>query len=111
MSNPLDRRAFLKQTALGVGALALPGCSTVNSSKKPLFKISLAEWSFNRALFAKKLDHLDFPKTARQDFGIEAIELVNQFFMDKAKDRSYLAEFKKRADDEGVRVLLIMCDD
>jgi sugar phosphate isomerase/epimerase len=111
MSTNLDRRAFLTQAALGVGALALPGCSTVNSSKKPLFKISLAEWSFNKALFGKKLDHLDFPKTARKDYGIEAIELVNQFFMDKAKDRGYLAEFKKRADTEGVRVLLIMCDD
>src|SRR4029079_11831387 len=77
----------------------------------PLFKISLAEWSFHQALFAKKLDHLDFPKTAKQDYGINAIELVNQFFMDKAKDKKYLAEFKKRADDLGVRILLIMCDD
>ncbi len=111
MSTKLDRRAFLTQAALGVGALALPGCASLNSSKKPLFKISLAEWSFNKALFGKKLDHLDFPKTARQEFGIDAIELVNQFFMDKAKDRGYLAEFKKRADGEGVRVLLIMCDD
>src|SRR6266498_2816764 len=111
MSTKFDRRAFLAHAALGIGALALPGCSTVNSSKKPLFKISLAEWSFNKALFGKKLDHLDFPKTARQEFGIEAIELVNQFFMDKANDRAYLAEFKKRADGEGVRILLIMCDD
>ena len=111
MSTKLDRRAFLAQAALGVGALALQGCSTVNSSKKPLFKLSLAEWSLNKALFGKKLDHLDFPKTARQEYGIDAIELVNQFFMDKAKDLAYLAEFKKRADGEGVRVLLIMCDD
>ena len=111
MTNQLDRRAFLTQAALWVGALALPGCSTVNSSKKPPFKISLAEWSLNKALFGKKLDHLDFPKTARHDYGIDAIELVNQFFMDKANDRAYIAEFKKRADGEGVRVLLIMCDD
>ena len=111
MTNQLDRRAFLAQAALAVGAVALPGCVSVSSSKKTLFKISLAEWSFNRALFGKKLDHLDFPKTAKQDYGIAAIELVNQFFMDKAKDRAYLAEFKKRADGEGVRVLLIMCDD
>jgi len=111
MTNQLDRRAFLTQAALWVGALALPGCSTVNSSKKPPFKISLAEWSLHKALFGKKLDHLDFPKTARHDYGIDAIELVNQFFMDKANDRAYIAEFKKRADGEGVRVLLIMCDD
>jgi sugar phosphate isomerase/epimerase len=75
------------------------------------FKISLAEWSLNKALFSKKVDHLDFAKIARTDFGIDAVEYVNQFFMDKAKDRSYLAEMKKRCDDHGVRSNLIMCDD
>jgi len=91
-------------TALGFGASAA-------TSKKPLFKISLAEWSFNKALFGKKMDNLDFARTAKRDFGIEGIEYVNQFWKDKAKDQKYLAELKKRADDEGVRSLLIMCDD
>src|SRR4051812_44888396 len=109
----MNRRDFLKAgAAAGVAAvtpLLQPQLST--AEKEPLFKISLAEWSFHQALFAKKLDHLDFPKTAKQDYGINAIELVNQFFMDKAKDKKYLAEFKKRAEDLGVRILLIMCDD
>lgn len=91
-------------------ALALGGCASLGR-KRPLFDISLAEWSLNKALFGKKLDHLDFPKTARRDYGIGAIELVNQFMMKKAKDQAYLAEFKKRADGEGVKILLIMCDD
>lgn len=80
------------------------------AEKKPLFQVSLAEWSLNKAIFGKKLDHLDFPKTAKQDYGIDAVELVNQFFMDKAKDQRYLAGFRKRADDLGVKILLIMCD-
>ena len=114
MQRQTDRRTFLKQTAVAAAGLGLT--SSVSSSfaaqpKQPLFKISLAEWSYNRAIFGKKMDHLDFPKVARQDHGIEAIELVNQFFMDKAKDRKCLAEFKKRAGDQGVKVLLIMCDD
>ena len=75
-----------------------------------LFRISLAEWSLHRTLFGKKLDHLDFAKTAKADFGIDAVEYVNQFFKDKATDASYLAEMKKRAGDLGVRSLLIMCD-
>jgi sugar phosphate isomerase/epimerase len=75
------------------------------------FSISLAEWSLNKALFGKKIDHLDFPKIARKDFGIDTVEYVNQFFMDKAKDHAYLAEMKKRCDDLGVRSALIMCDD
>ena len=78
--------------------------------EEPLFKISLAEWSLHRALLDKKLDHLDFPKVAKQDYDIPAIELVNQFFKEKAKDQKYLSEFKKRADDSGVRILLIMVD-
>lgn len=102
------RRSFLQQSALAALGLAAGGCASLG--RQPLFKISLAEWSLNKALFGGKLDHLDFPKAARQDYGIEAIELVNQFMMKKAQDQAYLAEFKERADGEGVKVLLIMCD-
>ncbi len=80
-------------------------------ARQELFKISLAEWSFHRALFGKKLDHLDFPLTAKRDYGITAVEYVNQFWMDKAKDQNYLAELKRRCESEGVRSVLIMCDD
>ena len=109
-----NRREFIKRTVLTGGALSLGSLDPVSSfaaARDPLFKISLAEWSLHRALFGKKLDHLDFPRIAKEEYGIEAIELVNQFFKDKAKDQKYLADFKKRADDLGVRILLIMCDD
>ena len=76
----------------------------------PLFRISLAEWSLHRTLFAGKLDNLDFPRAAKQQFGIDAVEYVNQFFKDKAKDAAYLADLAKRAKDEGVTNVLIMCD-
>ncbi|HVC96471.1 MAG TPA: sugar phosphate isomerase/epimerase family protein [Pirellulales bacterium] len=79
--------------------------------KEPLFKLSLAEWSLHRTLFAGKLDHLDFAKTAKLDFGIEAVEYVNQFFKDKANNQRYLGEMKQRAADLGVKSLLIMIDD
>ncbi|MGB0840161.1 MAG: sugar phosphate isomerase/epimerase family protein, partial [Chitinophagales bacterium] len=74
------------------------------------FKISLAEWSLHRTIFDGKLDHLDFATKARKDFGIEAVEYVNQFFKDKAEDNAYLKDMKKRADDAGVKSLLIMID-
>ncbi|HEY7182086.1 MAG TPA: sugar phosphate isomerase/epimerase family protein [Blastocatellia bacterium] len=77
---------------------------------KQLFKISLAQWSLHRALFKKELDNLDFAKTARRDFGISAVEYVNQFFKDKAKDRAYLGEMLKRSREQGVENRLIMCD-
>jgi len=78
--------------------------------KAALFQISLAEWSLHRALFEGKLDNLDFVRTASKDFGIDAVEYVNQFFKDKATDQKYLAEMKKRASDLGVRNVLIMID-
>ncbi len=77
---------------------------------EPPFQISLAEWSLHRALESGQLNHLDFPATARNDFGIDAIELVNTFFKDKARDTAYLKQFKSLADGFGVRILLIMCD-
>jgi sugar phosphate isomerase/epimerase len=105
-----SRREFLCVAAGGV--LTLAGCRTAGSraGAQPLYDISLAEWSLHRQLFAKQLDHLDFPKVTREDYGIGAVELVNQFFKDKARDRQYLAEFKQRADGFGVKILLIMID-
>ncbi|MDX2058545.1 MAG: sugar phosphate isomerase/epimerase family protein, partial [Gemmatimonadales bacterium] len=44
------------------------------------------------------------------DFGIEAIEYVNSFFKDRARDAAYLAEMNRRAAGEGVYQHLIMCD-
>ncbi len=76
----------------------------------PPFQISLAEWSLHRTLRSGKLDNLDFAKTAKHDFGIEAIEYVNQFFADKAEDAGYVKELKTCAADHGVRSLLIMVD-
>jgi len=76
----------------------------------PLFSISLAQWSLHKTIFGGKLDNLDFAKTARDEFGIHAVEYVNQFFKDKAKDLTYLGEMKKRAADLGVASLLIMID-
>ncbi|HUY89365.1 MAG TPA: sugar phosphate isomerase/epimerase family protein [Pirellulales bacterium] len=113
MSRHHDRREFLKRSAqlsAGLGLLGAFAPPASAAEKEPLFRISLAEWSLHRALKGGKLDNLDFAKTAKQDYGIEAVEYVNQFFKDKAKDQKYLAEMKKRAADLGVKSLLIMID-
>ncbi len=109
----LNRRQFLASSS-AFAALALAGCASDDDllkPRQPLFQISLAEWSYNQAIFGKKMTHLDFPIVAKRTHDIDAIELVNQFFMDKAKDQAYLREFKSRADTEGVAIKLIMCDD
>ncbi|QDS92687.1 Xylose isomerase-like TIM barrel [Roseimaritima multifibrata] len=111
----MDRRHFLRCSTAAVAATSLSSIALSSWADKPAageppFKISLAEWSLHRTLRSGKLDNLDFAKTAKQEFGILAIEYVNQFFKDKANDQKYLAEMKKRAADEGVESLLIMCD-
>lgn len=112
MSISLNRRVFLQKSALGSLALTALGSSPVLAQEKPpLFKISLAQWSLNRALFQGKLNNLDFAQQATTEYGIDAVEYVNQFFKDKAKDAKYLAEMKTRSDDQGVKNVLIMIDD
>jgi sugar phosphate isomerase/epimerase len=114
MSASTDRRSFLQWSAGAAAATVLgglcPAAALASRRAEPAYKISLAEWSLNRALFGHKLDHLDFAKTAKQEFGIEAVEYVNQFFKDKANDKAYLGDMKQRADDQGVKSLLIMID-
>ena len=109
MSTLLPRRQFLTQSALFAAGAALAPV-TFAADEKPLFDISLAEWSLHKTLFGGKLDNLDFAKTAKEQFGIHAVEFVNQFFKDKAKNADYLAELKKRVGDLGVKLLLIMID-
>jgi sugar phosphate isomerase/epimerase len=75
-----------------------------------LFTISLAEWSLHRALQSNKITNLDFPRIAKETFGIDAIEYVNAFFKLQAQNMSYLKDLKARCDDLGVRSILIMCD-
>jgi len=85
----------------------------VTAAAEPLFQISLAQWSLNKRFLkrpgAEPLDNLEFPKIARS-VGIDGVEWVNQMFFDKAEDQAYLSEMKTRADGEGVKSLLIMCD-
>ena len=113
MSLPLSRRQFLSASAgLFAGASTSVGSAlfAADPPTAPLFKISLAQWSLHRRFFQDKADPREFAAMAKTEFGIEGIEYVNQFFKDKAKDQAYLGELKKRADDNGVTSVLIMCD-
>jgi L-ribulose-5-phosphate 3-epimerase len=103
-----NRRQFLTLIAAGT---PLIGCTSLERARgKSLYKISLAEWSLHKELFEKKISNMDFPKISKEEFGIDAVEFVNQFFKDKATDKGYLAELKKRCDDLGVYINLIMID-
>ncbi len=130
---PISKRKLVTH----LGALSLYG-STLGfgsqawgtSHTKPLFPVSLAQWSLHRTYFGDSLkpdffrnflkdpdsvlngeaDPLDFPLLAREAFDISAVEYVNTFYFSRARDDAHFAELKRRADGEGVRSLLIMCD-
>jgi sugar phosphate isomerase/epimerase len=110
-----SRREFLRRLGLataGLSGVASAAFATDSLASPPemFFKISLAEWSYNRSLYGGKMTNLDFPVKARKDFDIGAIEYVNVFFKDKAKDQSYLNDLKQRCQDNSVQSVLIMCD-
>lgn len=112
----MRRRSFIKQSLLTSGAfLTMPQLAYPQNTN---LKISLAQWSLHRALQEGKIDNLDFPRIARNDYGIDTVEYVNQFFGGKtqnfkeaAKDSTYLGELLKRSKDAGVTNHLIMVDE
>lgn len=126
MYNEIQRRRFLQMTAALGASAALAAAPQFgfaqeaaakkqagkqqDGKKKMPFRISLAQWSLHKTLFSGKLDNLDFAKTAKEEFKISAVEYVNQFFKDKAKDQKYLEELQKRHNDLAVKAVLIMID-
>jgi sugar phosphate isomerase/epimerase len=106
----MQRRTFIKASAGVVCGLAA-GCNrnSLAFGSDRDFKISLAQWSFHKKLFASEMDNLDFAAESKR-LGFEGIEYVNAFLKDKAADAGYLAQMKKRAADAGIKSLLIMCD-
>lgn len=111
------RRAFIKKTTLGATAISLP---IIPSLAKTPFenyipmnepKISLAQWSLNKAFFSGELDAKDFASIAKNSYGIAAIEYVNQFYEDEAEKEKFWLEMAQRASDNGVNSLIMMVDE
>jgi len=110
-----NRRKFIQNAGKGILSLSAVSLLANNqifagAGSDLFFKISLAEWSLNKTLFSGKLKNMEFPAKAKNDFGIHAVEYVNQFFKDKAEDEAYLKELKSRTADLNVQNVLIMID-
>lgn len=97
----------------------------------PDFQISLAQWSLHKSFFGSAMDSwetynklynmspdsvlkgdidpIDFPAISAA-YGINSIELVNVFYYTKAENQEYWDTFKKKCEEAGVTVGLIMCD-
>ena len=108
-----DRRNFIRDLGILSAAAGLSSLLPLEgfaADKKDFFQISLAQWSFHKALFAGKMTNLDFPLKAKNDFDIHIVEYVSPFFKKKETDKAYLKELKDRTDSEGIQNHLIMID-
>lgn len=112
----VTRRGFIgKSLAIGVGSVIAPSflrTETAQAAPKAVWigknDISLAQWALVDEIHSGKWTNLDFPRIAREDFGINGIEFVNTLF--GVPTFNYLNELKKNADDYGVKMVLIMVD-
>jgi len=113
MKTGISRRTFMQTTGAAAAAAAL-GAGTAHAARE--YKVSLAAWSLHRTIGAGegKVPMLDMPKMSRQEWDIEAIELVNRMLAEHEKSfpdmKPYLDTLAKNAADHKVQILLIMVD-
>ncbi|MGB9605346.1 MAG: sugar phosphate isomerase/epimerase family protein, partial [Bryobacteraceae bacterium] len=109
--NGMKRRAFLSGCLVAPGAIpaggAVPGGAAANQGQ-PKFRISLAEWSLHRAIQFRLITNLDFPRIAREQFGVEGLEFVNGLW--EAPTQDYIRRLKGNMQKTGTKGVLIMCD-
>ncbi len=110
------RREFLQDSARLAAGSVLAGSLfsapllAADDKKKPLFKISLTEYSLHRMIAKKELDNMDFTEFAKKVFDINAVEYWNRPFFTKGNDAEYIKQMKKKADDAGVGATAILID-
>ena len=109
----MRRREFINKS-LTLGAMSMLAPSLLATSKNqvtPLNRkddISIAQWALVNEIRKGEWKTLDFPKVAREDFGINGIEFVNTLF--EVPHMRYLNQLKRNAEDHGVEMVLVMVD-
>ena len=112
-NNSLTRRSFLQKASVisGVGLLT-PSFKIIPNpmlhQKMTYDDISIAQWALVNEIRSGEWTNLDFPRIAREDFGLNGIEFVNTLF--DVPTANYLKQLKSNADDHGVTMILIMVD-
>lgn len=102
------RRQFLKNASAAAGIAAVSPAALPLAAAQKKFRISLAEWSLHKAIFARMTTNLEFPRIAREQFGIEGLEFVNGLW--EAPTQDYIRQLKENMQKTGTKGVLIMCD-
>jgi sugar phosphate isomerase/epimerase len=110
MSKLLNRRIFIQNAGkIGLAGSSLPYLANAKHHKKKRFTIGLSQYSLRALLRDGSLDALDFPKFTVDQFGIKAIDLWEGGLpKDKLDDPKYLAMMRKKADQVGTDLFLLM---
>lgn len=109
--NPLHRRVFLRNAAIGGCALTFSShgwAATKDDADR--FQIGIQEYTFHRWLSSGKIKHLDYPALAKKELGITHIEYWNRPFDGKHTDKKFVGELAKRTIGEGMKNVLILVD-
>jgi hypothetical protein len=110
----VNRREFLSRSVVaGVASsfvISTKGAVSKGGPKKPAKDdISLAQWALVSEIREGKWKNSDFPRIAREDFGINGIEFVNTLF--ELPTLSHLNRLRRNAEKYNVTMILIMVDD
>ena len=124
----MKRRNFIARSAfagLGLGTVGAYAFNNLNFSPnplesslntKPFFKLSLAQWSLNKAIRYQGMDPYIFAAKAKE-YGFEGLEYVNQLYTDVTKSKNqaaalgkFIEKNNKLAAKHEVKNLLIMID-
>ena len=110
MYKSINRRSFLQTSGrIGLASSAFSIPLSAKHHKKMRFTIGLSQYSLRALLKDGSLDALDFPKFTVDQFGIHAIDLWEGGLpKDKLDDPKYLAMMRKKADQAGTDLFLLM---
>lgn len=110
MSKLLNRRKFIQNAGkIGLASSSLPFLANAKHHKKKRFTLGLSQYSLRALLRDGSLDALDFPQFTVDQFGIHAIDLWEGGLpKDKLNDSKYLATMRKKADQAGTDLFLLM---
>ena len=110
MFKSLNRRSFLEKSGqIALAGSVFPLSLHAKHPKKMRFTLGLSQYSLRALLKDGSLDALDFPKFTVDEFGIHAIDLWEGGMpKDKLDDSKYLATMRKKAEQAGTDLFLLM---
>lgn len=97
-----------RRTLLGATPLLPAALSAQTGAGSKRFAVSLAQWSLHKAIQSRLTTNLEFPRIAREQFGIEGLEFVNGLW--EAPTADYLRRLQGNIRSTGTKAVLIMVD-